>query len=601
MQDHTDSSTASEGPFERVLAEILKAEEVGHPLDLTSVVRSYPDLETLLREYFHNRDSFDRLAPHLAPTAATRGVPPEPQVLPACFGGYMVLHTLGQGGRGIVYRVRDPELNRPLAVKVLRSDLRDEPGAVLRFLEEAQVMGQLQHPGIVPVHGIGRLPDGRPYFAMKLVEGRTLAELLTKRPASAHDLPRFLVIFQQVCQAVAYAHSRGVIHRDLKPANVMVGAFGEVQVMDWGLAKVLTTDTAGQEPTRAETGPQASDLVCTVRTEATGLSTTDGTVVGTFAYMATEQAKGLVEELDRRVDVFGLGAILCEVLTGLPPYAGMPALDLHRMAAAGDLVEAFARLDTCGADVELVALARDCLATERERRPRDAGAVAERLATYLADVQERLRRAELKQAEEAAYKPPSACRLDHPREWAQVFYYLAAWRVICHGVMALLLPLGPAPAAYWAWFIGLHVGTWLPVWWLLRSERGLKPIERGALLNWGATFVCDALLFALFCPPWSQVRPDEVVRVYAAWPAAHGLWYVAEGRRSWGRFYVVGLGYFLAAPLLSLCALLAPVVYAPMAYALVVGCAMLFLGDSFRRLAAKQTAADALPSSSGDR
>ncbi len=308
---------------------------------------------------------------------------------------------MGQGGRGIVYRVSDPELHRPLAVKVLRPELRDDSDAVRRFLGEAQIMGQLQHPGIVPVHAIGQLPDGRPYFAMKLVQGRTLAQLLALRPAPAHDLPRFLVIFQQVCQAVAYAHNRWVIHRDLKPANIMVGAFAEVQVMDWGLAKVLPANEARPMQRRDELETLAAvapDTVQTVRTEATGHLSADGLVVGTFAYMAPEQAKGHVEELDPRADVFGLGAILCEVLTGAPPYAGHQRWELHPKAVAGDLTDAFARLDGCGADAELIALARDCLAPDRERRPRDSGAVAERLTNYLAEVQDRLRRVELERA-----------------------------------------------------------------------------------------------------------------------------------------------------------------------------------------------------------
>jgi serine/threonine protein kinase len=119
-----------------------------------------------------------------------------------------------------------------------------------RFVEEAQVCGQLQHPGIVPVHDLGRLEDGRPFFAMKLVKGRTLAELLRERAGPDDDLPRLLGIFEQVCQAVAYAHSKGVIHRDLKSANVMVGAFGEVQLMDWGLAKVLRPPEGRRRGTR---------------------------------------------------------------------------------------------------------------------------------------------------------------------------------------------------------------------------------------------------------------------------------------------------------------------------------------------------------------
>jgi serine/threonine-protein kinase len=409
--------------FEEVLADFLQAEERGERPDQSALLRAHPELEVPLREFFRDRDRFDRLAP----TVRHGVVPPAPEPAPVRhFGNYAVLEEVGQGGRGIVYRVSDPELNRPLAVKVLRAAVMDEPDAVRRFLEEAQVMGQLQHPGIVPVHAVGRLPDGRPYFVMKLVQGRTLAQLLAQLPCPAHDLPRFLVIFQQVCQAVAYAHSRGVIHRDLKPANIMVGAFGEIQVMDWGLAKVLKVGVdrgSWMEDRRStlldppssildppspdsDSGPgrsigpgvRGSDTLRTVRTEAAGLSSADGLVVGTFAYMAPEQANGRVEELDPRADVFGLGAVLCEVLTGLPPYAGASPSEMRLRAATGDLAEAFARLDGCGADAELIALARDCLAPGRQGRPTDAAAVAERLTTYLAATQERLRRAEVEKA-----------------------------------------------------------------------------------------------------------------------------------------------------------------------------------------------------------
>ncbi len=145
---------------------------------------------------------------------------------------------------GAIIKARDADLGRDLAIKVLLDRHKDDPDVLARFIEEAQIGGQLQHPGIVPVHELGQFVNQRPYFSMKLVEGETLASLLHAREDPSDDLPHFLGIFEHVCQTMAYAHSRGVIHRDLKPANIMVGAFGEVQVMDWGLAKVLDAESS---------------------------------------------------------------------------------------------------------------------------------------------------------------------------------------------------------------------------------------------------------------------------------------------------------------------------------------------------------------------
>src|SRR5262249_49942280 len=155
-----------------------------------------------------------------------------PTALPARLGRYELLEEIGRGGMGVVFRARDASLNRRLAVKVLLEKHRGMPELEARFLEEAQITGQLQHPGVPPVHEVGRLEDGRPFFAMKLVKGQTLEALLRTSHHAVTEQSRFLAVFGQVCQALAYAHSRGVLHRDLKPANVMVGAFGEVQVMD---------------------------------------------------------------------------------------------------------------------------------------------------------------------------------------------------------------------------------------------------------------------------------------------------------------------------------------------------------------------------------
>jgi serine/threonine protein kinase len=148
--------------------------------------------------------------------------------------GYELLDEVGHGGMGVVYRARDRELDREVAVKILLPKYTPGSSTAQRFVEEARITSQLQHPGVPPVYRVGTLPDGRPFLAMKLIKGQTLDVLLK----AAEPLDR-LAVFQGICQAVGYAHAHHVIHRDLKPANVMVGAFGEVQVMDWGLAKIL--------------------------------------------------------------------------------------------------------------------------------------------------------------------------------------------------------------------------------------------------------------------------------------------------------------------------------------------------------------------------
>ncbi|HEY2635779.1 MAG TPA: serine/threonine-protein kinase, partial [Solirubrobacteraceae bacterium] len=312
----------------------------------------------------------------------------------------LLLGEIARGGMGAVLRGRDADLGRDVAVKLLLERHEGSPELVRRFVEEAQIAGQLQHPGIVPVYELGALADRRPYFAMKLVKGRTLATLLAERESPADDRPRFLAVFEQVCQTVGYAHSRGVIHRDLKPSNIMVGAFGEVQVMDWGLAKVLREGGASDDATAGRIVEET--MIQTSRSEADGDYSQAGSVLGTPSYMAPEQAVGDVGVVDRRADVFGLGSILCEILTGEPAFAGRSSVEILQRARRGDTADALARLDACGADPQMIDLVRDCLAAVPEDRPRDAGVIAARLNGYLAGVQERLHAARVAGAEERA-------------------------------------------------------------------------------------------------------------------------------------------------------------------------------------------------------
>lgn len=249
-------------------------------------------------------------------------------------GRIRVRGEVGRGAMGQVLLGFDTKLRREMALKVTHLPRGEIPRQLLaRFVEEAQVNAQLEHPNIVPVHDLGLDPNGRAYFSMKLVRGRSLEEILMARLAgdqgtlAEFGLRRLLDIFLQVCLAMEYAHARGVIHRDLKPANVMVGDFGEVSVMDWGVAKLK--DMAAGVSTEAEAFAAEQELfesspvstpgpVTSVRAETKAWQTHDGAVLGTPHYMAPEQAKGLA--VDERSDLYSLGVMLYEILCGQVPF-----------------------------------------------------------------------------------------------------------------------------------------------------------------------------------------------------------------------------------------------------------------------------------------
>jgi tetratricopeptide (TPR) repeat protein len=311
-------------------------------------------------------------------------------------GRYLLGEEIARGGMGVVHCATDTVLGREIAVKVLQQKYAPDSGVARRFAEEARITGQLQHPNIPAVHDLGVLPDGRSFLAMKLIKGENLEDLLNRRADPTEDRGRFVTAFEQVCQAVAYAHAHDVIHRDLKPANVMVGAFGEVQVMDWGLAKVLASGGC-QPPERPVSDPEETTALTAVRSlrESDDLFTQAGSVLGTPAFMPPEQAAGAVGTIDKRSDVFGLGAVLAVVLTGQPPFVADTSESARVKAAQGDVEECFARLDACRADPDLVALCKRCLAPRRQDRPTDAGEVAKAVAALRAAADERARRAEL--------------------------------------------------------------------------------------------------------------------------------------------------------------------------------------------------------------
>jgi serine/threonine protein kinase len=215
---------------------------------------------------------------------------------------YEILDRLGEGGMGVVYLARDRELEREVALKVLRTP-DPSPEERDRILREARILASLEHPGIAPVHDVGVLGDGRVFYVMKRIRGERLDAFVR----SARSRAELLRVFWQVCDAVGFAHAAGVIHRDLKPQNVMLGAFGEVLVLDWGVAKLRGQPLEPASPGREEVASEG---------------TVTGAVMGTPGYMAPEQLTGRSATADERADVYGLGGILCFLLTGDHPPPG---------------------------------------------------------------------------------------------------------------------------------------------------------------------------------------------------------------------------------------------------------------------------------------
>ncbi len=303
---------------------------------------------------------------------------------------------VARGGMGVVLRVFDKDLLRPLAMKVVRDDtaqgsankkIGESRSIVARFLEEAQVTSQLDHPGIVPVHDVGVDPYGRVFYTMKLVRGVELRAVFEKMRTGDPEwrLPRVLSVLQRVCEAMSYAHDKGVIHRDLKPANVMIGRYGETYVMDWGLARV----SARTKPAPSERQSEETGVVRTLRDRAkdpTGspLATIEGEAMGTPCYMAPEQASGRLDDLGPWTDVYALGAMLYEALSGTRPYLDEMVGSSHEVVArvrSGPPTK-LAELAP-EAPAELVAICEKAMARSIEARYPSMRRLADDLRNYL--------------------------------------------------------------------------------------------------------------------------------------------------------------------------------------------------------------------------
>lgn len=309
------------------------------------------------------------------PPSADDPTPPAPGTV----ARFRILRPHARGGLGVVSVALDGELHREVAFKRIRDDHADDPESRARFLREAEITGGLEHPGIVPVYGMGTSSDGRPYYAMRLIRGETLGEAIARHrgtPAakSAGDtlgLRQLLRRFIDACNAVEYAHSRGVIHRDLKPSNVVVGKHGETLVIDWGLAKAVGREGVPQPPAEPALVPTVAD------------STLAGSTLGTPGYMSPEQAAGRPELLGRASDVYSLGATLYCLLTGRPPFEGGDLAEVLRRVTLGR----FAPPRAVRPDIPpaLDAICRKAMALRGSERYVSPKALADDIELWLAD------------------------------------------------------------------------------------------------------------------------------------------------------------------------------------------------------------------------
>jgi serine/threonine-protein kinase len=271
---------------------------------------------------------------------------------------------------GRILLAYDRDFRRRVAVKVLAVEHADR-SRVARFLEEAQATAQLEHPNIAPVYDVGVERPGAPFFTMKWIRGKNLHEIV-KTGRADYSLIQLVQILQQAAMGVHFAHSRGVIHRDLKPQNVMVGDYGEVLVVDWGLAKVLGRPQAAEEVDPAR-------LVSTERA-AQGEASLEGAIRGSPAYMAPEQAAGASDAIDARTDVYGLGCILYEILTGGPPHAGATAKVALGQARRGEVEPPSRRARGRDVPRELDAICLKALAPRQQDRFPECARVPRRAA-----------------------------------------------------------------------------------------------------------------------------------------------------------------------------------------------------------------------------
>jgi hypothetical protein len=508
-------STAQEERLSELLEELSEQKGPAAQAHLEKLAAAHPDLAGQLRELFAAMMVTDAVVEHstiyengLADVATRSPPPPQPDrggfvpgstPLPAQFGDYTLLEELGRGGMGIVYRAIQESLGRTVAVKMLlRRDLASSAD-LARFRSEAEAAARLDHPGIVSILEVGE-HDGLPFYSMRFIEGTTLARRLADRSITPREGAALLA---KVADAIQAAHGRGVLHRDLKPSNILIDTAGEPHVSDFGLAKRLEADQS---------------------------VTHTGAILGTPCYMSPEQAAGSRGEIGPSSDVWSLGAILYQMLTGRPPFQASSPMDTLLAVLESDPPVPRSIDRQVDRDLEMIAL--KSLQKPQELRYASAGALAADLRAFLAGEPVAARSGGLADV---------AARLFRETHHAVV---LENWGLLWmwHSVVVLALSVITDVLAWqhvasrWPYLVlwGGGLALWAPIFWALRHRAGpVTAVERQIAHVWGGTVLASVLLFwveALLGQPVLTLSP--VLALLA------GLVFFAKAGILSGAFYI---------------------------------------------------------------
>jgi serine/threonine-protein kinase len=484
-------STASSKPARQrderlaeLLARLVEQSREGKAPDVDALARDNPDVALELRELWAVAGMADDLA------LCAEGGSDDPTIVPwspqpggdaaqagdvavsGNFGGYELLEKIGEGGMGVVYKARQKGLGRIVALKMIQRGALASNADMARFRAEAAAAAHLEHPQIVPVYDVGE-QEGQPYFSMKYIAGSTLAKKLAGGPLAPRETATLLL---PVCRAIAHAHQQGIVHRDLKPSNILIEADGLPLVGDFGLAKRIEVERGANERQVAEA------------------LTRTGAILGTPSYMSPEQAAGSRGTVGPASDVYSLGAILYQCLTGRPPFQAASAVDVVMMVLEQDPV--LPRLLNPKADADLEMIALKCLQKPAELRYTSAGALADDLAAYLANEPISARSTNVTQL---------VSRILRETHHAGI---LENWGVLwmLHSLVLLVLcvltnwlqwqHVASRLPYVGIWVVGL--GAWAGVFWSLRRRAGpITFVERQIAHVWGASMIASGLLFVV--------------------------------------------------------------------------------------------------------